>query len=169
MVKLAIDPAKIGMIIGPGGKTINRIQDDTDTKLEIDEKEDSAFVVISGRDPEGIAKAEKIIRAMTTDPKVGDIFASKVVGIKEFGAFCEIAPGRDGLVHISELDHGYVKNVDDVIKIGDEFDVKVIAIDDQGRIKLSRKALLPEPTEKPEERPSGGERRRQSGGSNRER
>jgi len=174
LVKIAIDPDKIGLIIGPGGKTINRIQDDTDTKLEIDEQEEGAWVIISGQDAEGIEKAQQIIVAMTTDPEVGDVFDGKVASIKDFGAFVEILPGKDGLVHISEMSHGYVKDIDDVVSMGDEFQVKVIAIDDQGRIKLSRKALLPVPegaeAESAERSPErGGERGGEKGGGSRRR
>jgi len=172
LVKLPIPPDKIGMLIGPGGKTINRIQDDTGTKLEIDEGEEEAWVIISGQDPEGMAKAEEIVRSMTIEPEVGDEFDGRVVSIKDFGAFVEIAPGKDGLVHISELSHDYIKNIDDAVNMGDEFRVKVIAIDDQGRIKLSRKALLPEPEgggERPPREPAGerGDRRGRSGGGGR--
>ncbi|MEW6357782.1 MAG: polyribonucleotide nucleotidyltransferase [Planctomycetota bacterium] len=180
LIKLPIAHDKIGLLIGPGGKTINKIQDDTGTKLEIDEGEEEAWVIISGQDAEGMARAEAIVRSMTVEPKVGDEFDGEVVSIKDFGCFVEIAPGKDGLVHISELSHDYIKSIDDAVKMGEKFRVKVIAIDDQGRIKLSRKALLPEPEgggERPPREPSGahgdrgdrGDRRGRSGGGRRDR
>src|SRR5690606_30673100 len=95
------------------------------------------------------AKAE--VEALGAEVKVGAIYTGKVVSVKDFGAFVEIAPGTDGMCHISELADGYVKNVTDVVKVGDEIKVKVINVDDQGRIKLSRKAILVAEAQAPEE------------------
>ena len=106
---------------------------------------DDGTVQIAHSDAEGAEAARSRVEALCAEIKVGAIYEGKVISIKEFGAFIEIAPGRDGLCHISELDTGYVGRVEDVVKIGDRVTVKVIAIDDQDRVKLSRKALLPRP------------------------
>jgi polyribonucleotide nucleotidyltransferase len=140
LTSIEIDPELIGKVIGPGGKTIKALQEKTGTKIEIEE---DGTVYISCVGGEGHMEARELIQAMTEPPTVGRIYAkSKVVSIKEFGAFVEILPGVEGLCHISELADGYVKNVDQVCKIGDEIPVKLLAIDDQGRFKLSRKAAL---------------------------
>lgn len=140
LTSLEIDPELIGKVIGPGGKTIKALQEKTGTKIEIEE---DGTVYISCVGGEGHMEARQMIQAMTEPPTVGRIYPkSKVVSIKEFGAFVEILPGVEGLCHISELADGYVKNVDAVCKIGDEIPVKLLAIDDQGRFKLSRKAAL---------------------------
>ena len=142
IVSLKINPELIGKLIGPGGKMIRSIQESTGAKIDV---EDDGTVSISGLEGEGVEAARRTVEALCAEVKVGSIYEGKVISIKEFGAFVEIAPGRDGLCHISELDSGYVGRVDDVVKIGDKITVKVIAIDDQDRVKLSRKALLPPP------------------------
>jgi polyribonucleotide nucleotidyltransferase len=140
MVTVKINPEKIGLLIGPGGKNIRALQEETGAKIEV---EDDGTVSIAGLDSAGVEEARRRVEALCAEIKVGVVYEGKVISIKEFGAFIEIAPGRDGLCHISELDTGYVGRVDDVVQIGDKVQVKVIAIDDQGRVKLSRKALLP--------------------------
>ncbi len=105
--------------------------------------DDDGTVTIASHDGAGAEEAKRRVEAMCAEIKVGAIYDGKVASIKEFGAFIEIAPGRDGLCHISELDAGYVNHPLDVVNVGDKVTVKVIAIDDQGRIKLSRKALMP--------------------------
>ncbi|MDB5308226.1 MAG: pnp, partial [Gemmataceae bacterium] len=142
IVTMKINPELIGKLIGPGGKTIRAIQESTGAKIDV---EDDGTVSIAGLEGEGVEAAKRHVEALCAEIKVGAIYEGKVISIKEFGAFIEIAPGRDGLCHISELDSGYVGRVDDVVKIGDKVTVKVIAIDDQDRVKLSRKALLPPP------------------------
>ncbi|HEY3789968.1 MAG TPA: polyribonucleotide nucleotidyltransferase, partial [Urbifossiella sp.] len=144
IISLKINPELIGKLIGPGGKMIRAIQEETGAKIDV---EDDGTVSISGLVGEGVEAARRTVEALCAEVKVGSIYEGKVISIKEFGAFIEIAPGRDGLCHISELDSGYVGRVDDVVKIGDKVTVKVIAIDDQDRVKLSRKALLPPPPE----------------------
>jgi polyribonucleotide nucleotidyltransferase len=138
---IRINPEKIGMVIGSGGKTIKKIQEDFDVQIDI---EDDGTVSISSKNFDGLQKAKTLIERMTEDVKVGKVYNGRVISVKEFGAFVEILPGQDGLVHISELSDGYVKNVSDVVKMGDEIQVKVIGIDDQNRVKLSRKAVLRE-------------------------
>ena len=141
ILSLKINPEKIGKVIGPGGKGIRKIEADTGARVEI---EDDGTVVISCVQMEGAEQALALVEAITEEVKVGKIYTGRVASIKDFGAFIEIAPGQDGLCHISELDEGYVKNASDVCKLGDEMRVKVILIDDQGRVKLSRKAALKE-------------------------
>ncbi|MCS7014683.1 MAG: polyribonucleotide nucleotidyltransferase [Gemmatales bacterium] len=142
---LRIDPEKIGLLIGPGGKTIKAIQDETHSRIDISE---DGTVAICCYDPEKADLAVSKVRALTEEVRVGNIYDGKVVGIKEFGAFVEVLPGKDGLVHISELDDKFVSRVEDVVKLGDRIPVKVIAIDEQDRLKLSRKAALRELREK---------------------
>ncbi len=140
IVSIKIDPEYIGKIIGPGGKMIKSIQEQTGSLIEIEE---DGTVCISCVGGEGHLEAREIIESMTTPPTVGKIYkTAKVVSVKEFGVFVEISPGVEGLCHISELAEGYVKNAEDVCKVGDIIEVKLLHIDDQGRFKLSRKAAL---------------------------
>ncbi|MCI0341471.1 MAG: polyribonucleotide nucleotidyltransferase, partial [Planctomycetales bacterium] len=135
-VLLRVDPEKIGAIIGPGGRVINKIQEDTGSEIEVD---DDGRVLISSATQSGIDRARAIIEGLTTVPEVGQVYKGRVVSMKDFGAFVEFLPGQEGLVHISELGEGYVERVEDVVKLGDEIEVRVISIDDQGRVKLSCK------------------------------
>ncbi len=142
LVTIEIDPEFIGRIIGPGGKVIKALQEQTDTNIEVEE---DGTVYISCVGGEGHLEARDIIESMVRPPEVGRIYKqAKVVSVKDFGAFVEIAPGVEGLCHISEMNQGYVKNVEDVCKVGDIIPVKLLSIDDQGRFKLSRKAALAE-------------------------
>jgi polyribonucleotide nucleotidyltransferase len=141
LLTVKIDPEKIGKLIGPGGKNIKKLQEDTGAQIDI---EDDGTVFISSVDQASAEKARDLVEAITAEVKVGKIYAGKVVSIKDFGAFVEIAPETDGLCHVSELSDKYVQNVTDIVNIGDEIRVKVILIDDQGRIKLSRKAAMKE-------------------------
>ena len=136
-----IEPSKIGLLIGPGGKTIRAIQEETKTTIDVN---DSGEVVISGTDKAGVDDALARVEALAEEIKVGKIYNGTVSSIKDFGAFIEIAPGKDGLCHISELADGYIKSVSEVCKEGDKIQVKVIAVDEQNRVKLSRKAVLQE-------------------------
>jgi polyribonucleotide nucleotidyltransferase len=141
LLTVKINPEKIGLLIGPGGKTIKGIQEATGAKLDI---EDDGTVYISHSEAAGAEAAKRRVEALTEEVRVGKVYDGKVTSIKDFGAFIEILPGRDGLCHISELDDKYVGKVDDVCKVGDHIQVKVIAIDEHDRVKLSRKALLRE-------------------------
>jgi len=141
LLTVKIDPQKIGKLIGPGGKTIKAIQEETGAQIDI---EDDGTVYISAVDGAAAEKCRDIVEAMTAEVKIGKIYNGKVVSIKDFGAFVEIAPETDGLVHVSELSNHYVDRVTDIVNVGDDVQVKVILIDDQGRIKLSRKAALKE-------------------------
>ncbi len=140
LVSIEIDPEFIGKVIGPGGKVIKGIQEQTNTTIEVEE---DGTIYISCLGGDGHLKAKEIIEMITQPPKIGRIYhPSKVVSVKDFGAFIEITPGVEGLCHISELSDGYVKNVEEVCKVGDLIPVKLISIDDQGRLKLSRKAAI---------------------------
>ncbi|WP_435016007.1 polyribonucleotide nucleotidyltransferase [Tundrisphaera sp. TA3] len=141
LIQIQINPEKIGLLIGPGGKTIRRLQDETGAKIDI---EDSGVVTLASPTAEGAEAARDKIQAMTEGVQVGRIYEGRVTSIKDFGAFVEILPGKDGLVHISELSDGYVGTVTDICRVGDTMLVKAIAVDDQDRVKLSRKAALAE-------------------------
>ena len=140
IIRTLVDPDKIRDIIGPGGRTINRIINETGVKIDI---EDDGRVFIAAPDMESGERALKIIEALTKDVEVGEVYMGKVLRITNFGAFVEIAPGKEGMIHISKLAHKRVEKVEDVLQIGDEVLVKVIEIDKQGRINLSRKDALP--------------------------
>ena len=135
---LRINPEKIRDVIGPGGKIINEIIAETDVAIDI---EDDGLVLITGKNAEGSKKAEDWIKNLTREIAAGEIFQGKVVKIMDFGAFVELLPGKDGLVHISELAEGRVEKVGDVVKIGDTIKVKVKEIDSQGRINLTHKRI----------------------------
>jgi polyribonucleotide nucleotidyltransferase len=144
LLRTKIDPQKIGLLIGPGGKTIRGIQESTGAVIEV---EDDGTVTVASHDAASAQSAMRKVEALTEAVKVGKIYEGRVTSIKDFGAFIEILPGKDGLCHISELSDGYVNSVADVCKVGDEMQVKVIAIDDQDRVKLSRKAAMREMAE----------------------
>ena len=140
MYKLVIDQEKIGLIIGPGGKTIRQIEEESGASVNI-ENDGTIYVMATDQNSAKIATDQ--IRALTKEVEPGEIYTGKVVRILSFGAFVEILPGKDALVHISELEHHRVPTVEDVVKVGDEVQVKITEIDNMGRINASRKALLP--------------------------
>ena len=147
MVTLQISVDKIGKLIGPGGKMIRALQDKYGVNIDV---EDDGTVMVSAANGPAVQGAVTEIEALCEEIKVGTIYEGKVVSTKDFGAFIELAPGTDGMCHISELADGYVKNVEDVVKIGDVVKVKVILVDEQGRIKLSRKQAMPKATREEE-------------------
>jgi polyribonucleotide nucleotidyltransferase len=136
---IKINPDKIGLLIGPGGKTIKGIVAETGAEINI---EDDGSVHIYSNNGESLARAKQIINGMTKEISIGETYQGTVVSIKEFGAFVEVLPGKDGLVHISELADFRVNKVQDVVKVGDAVWVKCIGVDDKGRVKLSRKAAM---------------------------
>ncbi len=147
ILTMQIDPEKIGAVIGPGGKTINKIIDSTrvgDKKVEIDIKDDGTIYVTS-MDENVARRVQKMIEGLTRNPEVGEVFEGRVTRLKDFGAFVEIFPGKEGLVHISQLSYNRVNKVEDVISVGDPLTVKVIEIDPAGRINLSHKDTQPAP------------------------
>jgi len=139
MVAVQIPVDKIGAVIGPGGETIRSIQEETGAKIDID---DDGTVFIATADGESSRRARERVEMLTATPEVGRIYTGKVVGVKNFGAFVEILPGADGLVHISQLDSSRVKEVGDVVSYGDEITVMVTDISRDGKIRLSRRAVL---------------------------
>ncbi len=141
MTRFTIDPEKVRDVIGPGGRMIRSITEETDSNINV---ENDGTITISAQNAESAQKAMDIIISLTTDPGVGDIYTGKVISTTSFGAFVEILPGREGMVHISELENYRVASVEDVVSVGDEITVTVIGIDSAGKIKLSRKALLGE-------------------------
>jgi polyribonucleotide nucleotidyltransferase len=161
LLRTHIDPEKIGLLIGPGGKMIRSIQDSTGALIEV---EDDGTVTIACTAMEGANAALRQVEALTASVEVGKVYEGRVASVKDFGAFIEILPGKDGLCHISELSDQYVASVADVCKVGDTMTVKVIAIDDQDRVKLSRRVVLLEQAGKPVEPAGGGRGEGRSGG-----
>jgi len=145
LLRTRIDPEKIGMLIGPGGKTIRSIQETTGASIDV---EDDGTVTIASHSAESATEALAKVEALTASVEIGRIYDGRVTSVKDFGAFIEILPGKDGLCHISELSDEYVSSVADVCKVGDEMQVKVISIDDQDRVKLSRRMAIKELAEK---------------------
>ena len=142
IMSVSINPEKIGALIGPGGKNIKKIIEDTECEVNVD---DDGLVTIAGMNTEKCNEALELVKAITFEPEVGMEFDGKVTRLMSFGAFVEFAPGREGLVHISELEWHRVDKVEDVCSPGDEMKIKLIKIDDQGRLDFSRKALLEKP------------------------
>ena len=146
IVQIIIPGEFIGAVIGTGGKVIQDIQKTTGTTITITEEGDKGVVDIFGENKDAMDAALARIKAITTVPEVGEVYHGKVVSILEFGAFVEILPGKEGLLHISELDYKKVDKVEDVLQVGDEVDVKLLEIDEKtGKMRLSRRALLPAP------------------------
>jgi polyribonucleotide nucleotidyltransferase len=158
---IQIPPSKIGLIIGPGGRTIRDLTAKTGTKIDV---EDDGTVYIGSTDGEAAAAAQREIEEMVADVELDKVYTGKVVRIMDFGAFIQLLPNKDGLLHISEMDHGRVNEVRDICDIGDEIQVKVIEIDDNGRVRLSRRVLIEggppegEGDDRPPRRREGGDR-----------
>ncbi|HEX9797634.1 MAG TPA: polyribonucleotide nucleotidyltransferase [Anaerolineales bacterium] len=169
MTVLHIDPDKIGAIIGPGGKTIRSIQENTNTRIDI---EDDGTVYIASPDGPGAQLAREMVERLTEKAEVGRIYTGRVVRTTNYGAFVEILPGVDGMVHISQLDSEHVASVEAVVKVGDEITVMVTNIDAEGKVRLSRQAVLEgwtaeEAREKDSGSKSSGGGGRRSGGGRR--
>jgi polyribonucleotide nucleotidyltransferase len=139
IVQIRINPEKIGALIGPGGKNIKRIVEESGCEINID---DDGLVNVYSVSAEGMKIAREQIEGMTAEAEIGKIYRGKVVTTKDFGAFVEFLPGKDGLCHISELANFRVKQTEDIVKIGDEIWVKCLGVDDKGRVKLSRRAAM---------------------------
>ncbi len=140
MFSLKINTDKIGAMIGPGGKIIRAMQEETNSTITVD---DDGTVTIVAETQEGGKAAKAKVEALTCNPEIGKIYHGPIKGIKDFGVFVEILPGLEGLCHVSELSNEFVKDINEIVKMGDELDVKLIDIDSMGRLKLSRKAALP--------------------------
>jgi polyribonucleotide nucleotidyltransferase len=150
IVTLMINPEKIGDLIGPKGKTIRGIQDETGAELTVD---DTGLVTIAAVGGEAMQRARQMVQAITAEPVIGDTYEGTVKTTTAFGAFVEIMPGTEGLVHISELKHGRTDRTEDVVNKGDRVTVKLLDRDERGRLRLSMKALVPKPEGMPEEEP----------------
>ncbi|WP_158828456.1 polyribonucleotide nucleotidyltransferase [Mucilaginibacter lacusdianchii] len=159
IVTLKIDKEFIGAVIGPGGKIIQEMQRETGATINIEEKDNQGIVQIFADHKDAIDAAVARIRAIAAKPEVGEIYEGKVRSIMPFGAFVEIMPGKDGLLHISEIDHRRIETMDGVFEVGEIVKVKLLDIDKQGKLKLSRKALLPRPP-KPEAAPKQQEEKK---------
>jgi polyribonucleotide nucleotidyltransferase len=158
IVTLNINPEKIGELIGPKGKTIRGIQDETGAELTVD---DTGVVTIAAVGGEAMERAREMIRALTAEPVIGETYEGNVKSTTAFGAFVEIMPGTEGLVHISELKHGRTEKTEDVVKKGDRVKVTLLERDERGRLRLSMKALQ----EKPEGESSSSAPRSEDAGS----
>ncbi|MBO7490026.1 MAG: polyribonucleotide nucleotidyltransferase [Bacteroidales bacterium] len=166
IVQIQIPKDFIGAVIGKGGEVIQKIQAETDTIINIEEKGDLGIVDVASQDKEGIEAAIKWIREICTVPEVGQIYDAKVVSIVEFGAFLEFLPGKEGLMHISEYDWKRTDTLENLLHEGDTIQVKIIAIDEKtGKLKLSHKALLPKPEGYEEEKPRAPRREGDRGGN----
>src|SRR4051812_17533732 len=150
IVTLNINPEKIGDLIGPKGKTIRGIQDETGAELTVD---DTGLVTIAAVGGEAMQRARQMVQAITAEPEIGATYEGNVKTTTAFGAFVEIMPGTEGLVHISELQHGRTERTEDVVNKGDRVTVKLLDRDERGRLRLSMKALVPRPEGMPEEEP----------------
>jgi len=142
LVQIKIPIEKIGAVIGPSGKIIQSIQRDTKTEIAIEE---DGVVNIASTNEEGIEEAIARIRLLTEPPQIGKVYKATVKRIVDFGAFVEIAPGVEGLLHISQIDHKKVNKIEDYFKVGEKIEVKLIKIEDNGRLVFSRKILIPPP------------------------
>jgi polyribonucleotide nucleotidyltransferase len=143
IVVVQINPEKIGALIGPGGKNIRRIVDTTGAQIDIDD-DNSGKVSIFSNNKESLEAAMREVQALTAEAEVGKIYRATVTGIKDFGCFAEFLPGQEGLVHISELADFRVNRTEDVVKMGEEIWVKVLSVEDNGKVRLSRKAAMAE-------------------------
>jgi len=157
LLRTVIEPDKIGLLIGPGGKTIRAIQEETGATIDV---EDDGTVTIASSNAEWAKAAMAKVEAVTATVQVGKVYDGRVTSIKDFGAFVEILPGRDGLCHISEFSNDYVASVSDVCAVGDPLKVKVIAVDDHDRVKLSHRQAVIETNGPPEEEDGGDSRNR---------
>ncbi len=171
LTQITIDSSFIGAIIGPGGKIIQGIQRETNTTVEIREEEGVGIVVIAATNGDDAAAALEIVKGIVTVPEEGQDYEGTVRKVEGFGAIVEILPGKEGLLHVSELDYGYVDNVDDYVQVGDKIKVQLIEVRDDGKLRFSRKPFLEKPEgyeERPRERrDGGGGRGRRDGGGGR--
>ncbi len=165
LFQLVIDSEFIGALIGPGGKNIKALQADTNTQVNIDEKDGKGYVTIAATNQADADAAIEIVRGMVTVPEVGEEYEGTVRKMLPFGAILEILPGKEGMLHVSEMAHGYVENPEDEMQVGDKVKVQLIEVRDDGKLRFSRKPYLPEPTE--EEKEASRQRRSNGDGGSR--
>ncbi|HLT48463.1 MAG TPA: polyribonucleotide nucleotidyltransferase [Rubricoccaceae bacterium] len=170
LIQLIIDADFIGAVIGPGGKIIKGIQADTGAQVDIEERDGKGYVTIASTDMESAHRAVEIIRGIVAQPEVGEVYEGTVKNLLSFGAIVEILPGKEAMLHVSEMAHGYVEKPEDVVQVGDKIKVQLIEVRDDGKLRLSRKPFLPEPTEEEKEamRQRRAERGNGHGGRERE-
>jgi polyribonucleotide nucleotidyltransferase len=149
-LKMEIETDSIGAVIGPGGKVIQSIQRETGTEIVIEEVNNKGIVTIASTDRDSAQKAKEMVQAITGHVEEGAIYEGTVRSIKDYGAFVEIVPGKDGLLHISEIDHKRIRRVEDVMQEGDKIQVKLLKVEHGGKLRLSRKALIPLPEQEEE-------------------
>ena len=176
LFQLVIDTDFIGALIGPGGKNIKALQADTNTKVDIDERDGKGYVTIAAENQHDADAAIEIVRGMVTVPEVGEEYEGTVKNMLAFGAILEVMPGKEGMLHVSEMAHGYVNDPSDIMQVGDKVKVQLIEVRGDGKLRFSRKPFLPEPTEEEKEearkrressRSNGGGRGGSRGGGNR--
>ena len=163
LIQVVIDQEFIGAIIGPGGKIIKGIQADTGASIDIDEREGKGYVTVAAPNMDSAHAAVDIIRGIVTQPEVGEKYTGTVKNLLPFGAILEIMPGKEAMLHVSEIAHGYVDDPADEMQVGDKLEVQLIEIRDGGKLRVSRKPFLPEPTE--EEKEQMAQRRSSSNGN----
>ena len=161
LIQVVIDQDFIGAIIGPGGKIIKGIQADTGAQINIDERDGKGYVTVAAPDMDAAYAAVDIIRGIVTQPEVGEKYTGTVKNLLPFGAILEIMPGKEAMLHVSEMAHGYVNDPADECQVGDKLEVQLIEIRDGGKLRVSRKPFLPEPTE--EEKAEMAKRRQERG------
>ncbi|WP_412062921.1 polyribonucleotide nucleotidyltransferase [Rubrivirga sp. IMCC45206] len=161
LIQVVIDQDFIGAIIGPGGKIIKGIQADTGAQINIDEKDGKGYVTVAAPDMDAAYAAVDIIRGIVTQPEVGENYNGTVKNLLPFGAILEIMPGKEAMLHVSEMAHGYVNDPADLVEIGDKLEVQLIEVRDGGKLRVSRKPFLAEPTE--EEKEAMAKRREERG------
>ncbi|MEM1117575.1 MAG: KH domain-containing protein, partial [Bacteroidota bacterium] len=164
LIQVVIDQDFIGAIIGPGGKIIKGIQADTGAQIDIDERDGKGFVTVAAPNMESAHAAVDIIRGIVTQPEVGENYTGTVKNLLPFGAILEIMPGKEAMLHVSEMAHGYVNDPADECQVGDKLEVQLIEVRDGGKLRVSRKPFLPEPTE--EEKAEMARRREERGSRN---
>ena len=167
LIQVVIDSEFIGAIIGPGGKIIKGIQADTGAQIDIDEREGKGFVTVAAPNMESAHGAVDIIRGIVSQPEVGETYTGTVKNLLPFGAIMEIMPGKEAMLHVSEMAHGYVNDPADEVQVGDKLEVQLIEVRDGGKLRVSRKPFLPEPTEEEKEEMRKRREERQSRGGDR--
>ncbi len=168
LTQITIDSEQIGAIIGTGGKVVRALQTETDTIIEVDERDGLGYVTIAALREENALRAVEMIRDIVRVPEPGEEYEGTVKSLSGIGVVVEISPGKEGLVHVSELDHEYVRQPSDVVEVGDKIKVQVLEVRDRGKLRLSRKALLPRPEGQSEfRRPHAGKGRPHRGGPGR--